>query len=159
VRGWAKALFGAIVIAAILGGMWAAFKPAVLVVPHPRPTPPPPRLEDAHAVVVLRRATAVRRATIACDGDHRAATGFWSGDPVAACSALASTRGALLAGPGCPRIPRRLTSLRVTGAFGARRFARQAPLGGCPDDKDWLAVSVFAEPVLGPQRKAADAGR
>jgi hypothetical protein len=156
VTGWVKTLFGATVIGAILGGMWAAYKPAVLVIPPPRHTPSAPRLDDAHAVVVLRRAGAVRRATIACDGDRRTATGFWAGDPLGACSALASTRGALLAGPGCLRIPPRLTSLRVTGAFGQRRFAHQAPFGGCPDDGDWLAVSVFAVPVLGPQRKADD---
>lgn len=156
-----KTLVGVVVIGAILGGMWAAYKPAVLVVPPTRltPTRPPPRLDDAHAAVVLRRAGAVRHATIGCDGDRRTATGFWVRDPVGACSALASTRGALLAGPGCGRIPPRATSLRITGAFGRRTFAHQAPLGGCPDDAQWLAVSVFAEPVLGPQRKAEDPQR
>lgn len=152
--GWAKALVGVLVIGAILGGMWAAYRPAVLVVPPSRVTPPAPRLDHARAVVVLRRAGAVYRAGIACNGDSRTATGFWSGNPLGACSALASTRGALLSGPGCPRIPRGLTSLHVSGAFGSHRFTHQAPLGGCPDDSQWLAVSVFAEPVLGPQRKA-----
>jgi hypothetical protein len=152
-----KALLGAVLIGGILGGMWAAYKPPVREIPPPKRTPPAPRLDDAHAVVVLRSARTVRRAAIACDGDRRMATGFWAGNPLGACSALASTRGALLAGPGCPRIPPRLTSLRVTGAFGRRTFAHQAPFGGCPDDADWLAVSVFAAPVLGPQRKADEA--
>jgi hypothetical protein len=138
--------------------MWAAFKPPVREIPSTpaQHTPAPPRLDNARALVVLRRAGAVRRAAIACDGDRRTATGFWAGSPIDACSALAGTRGALLAGPGCPRIAPRLTSLRVTGAFGTRRFAYQAPFGGCPDDRDWLAVSVFAEPVLGAQHKAGD---
>jgi hypothetical protein len=156
--GWAKALLGAVMIAAVLGGMWAAFQPAVRVIPTPTPTPAVPRLADAHAVVVLRHTGAVQRATIACDGDHRAVTGFWAGDAVGACSALASTRGALLGGTGCPKLPPRMTSLRITGAFGPTTFHYQAPFGGCPDDEQWLAVSVFAQPVLGPQQKASGAG-
>ncbi len=156
---WVKALAGVIAIAAVLGGMWATFKPAVRVLPPPpATTPEPPRLDDTHAIVVLRNRGTARRATIACDGDRRTATGFWAGDPLGACDALASTRAALLAGPGCARIAPRETSLHIVGAFGRRAFDHQVPFGGCRGDDDWLAVSVLASPVLGPQRKAEDAG-
>jgi hypothetical protein len=64
----------------------------------------------------------------------------------------------LLAGPGCARIAPRETSLHIVGAFGQRAFDHQVPFGGCRGDDDWLAVNVFASPVLGPQRKAQDAG-
>jgi hypothetical protein len=155
VNGWVKALIGALLIGGILVGVWAVSP--LHPVPSPKPTPAAPNLDDAHAVVVLRRSDTVRRATITCDGDRRAATSFWARDVPGACSALASTRGALLSGPGCPEISPRQTSLHVTGAFGSRRFDHQVPFGGCPDDADWLAVNVFASPVLGPQRAANDA--
>jgi hypothetical protein len=151
-----RALIGALLIGGILVGVWAASP--LHPVPSPEPTPAAPNLTDAHAVVVLRRAGAVQRAGITCDGDHRSATGFWADDVPGACSALASTRGALLAGPGCPQIAPRQMSLHVTGAFGERKFDHQVPFGGCPDDADWLAVNVFASPVLGAQRAADDAG-
>jgi hypothetical protein len=155
VTGWVKALIGALLIGGVCAGVWAV-SPLHPVAP-PEPTPVAPKLDDAHAVVVLRRAGAVQRATITCDGDRRTATGFWAGDAPGACSALASTRGALLAGPGCRVAPKQM-SLHVTGAFGDRRFDHRVPFGGCDDDADWLGVNVFASPVLGPQRAVEDAG-
>jgi hypothetical protein len=155
VTGWVKALIGALLIGGILAGVWAVSP--LHPVPAPEPTPAAPELDDAHAAVVLRRSDRVQRAAITCDGDHRTATGFWAGDVPGACSALAGARNALLAGPGCPEISPRQMSLHVTGAFGSRRFDHQVPFGGCPDDADWLAVNVFASPVLGPQRAIDDA--
>ena len=69
-------------------------------------------------------------------------------DPATACDALASTRGALLSGPGCPRAGRRYVGITATGSFGGRDFAHRAVRGGCPDPDGWLAVNVLGLPVL-----------
>jgi hypothetical protein len=109
-------------------------------------TPEPPHLDDARAVVTVRGAG---RAAITCDGDRRTATGFWAANPVRACDALASTRGALLEGPGCASPP----TLHAVGAFGSRRFDRR----GCRNTEDWLTVAALAVPVLDPAQKLDDA--
>ena len=148
-------MLGTLVIAGVLGGLWAAYRPIVPSVVETDPPPRAPVLHDAHARVLLRvpdRAGPLR-ASVVCDGDRRRADGFWRADPREACEALRSTRGALLAGPGCRRLDTRRVRLVVTGRFGARRFAHRAQRGGCPDDKAWLAVNVFVAPVLRPDQR------
>jgi hypothetical protein len=158
--GRARVAVGALVIAGVLGGLWVAYRPSV---PHVVETAPParvPLLHEAHASVLLRVPQRRRplRASIVCDGHRRRADGFWRADPSGACDALASTRGALLAGRGCRRLDARRVRLVITGRFGARRFAYRAQRGGCPSDETWLAVNVFATPVLGPERRIVAAG-
>jgi hypothetical protein len=70
-------------------------------------------------------------------------------DPARACDALASTRGALLEGPGCASHP----TLHAMGAFGSRRFDRRA----CRDTEEWLTVAALAVPVFDPAQKLDDA--
>jgi hypothetical protein len=41
-------------------------------------------------------------------------------DPATACDALPSTRGAVLSGPGCPRIGRRRVGITATGSVSGR---------------------------------------
>jgi len=60
-----------------------------------------------------------RHASIAGDGDGRRASGFWSADP-ATCDALVSTRGALLPGPGGPRVGRPRVGITATGSLASR---------------------------------------
>jgi hypothetical protein len=147
---------GASLIAGILGALWVAYGPRT-------PDPPaeqraPVRLAAADAVVRVREGSKTRRASISCHGDRRRASGFWADDPVQACDALASTRGALLSGPGCARVGRGRVIIAATGSFGARRFAHRAVRGGCPDLDDWLAVNVLATPVLKPDQELEPAG-
>jgi hypothetical protein len=147
---------GAALIAGILGALWVAYGPRT-------PDPPaeqraPVRLAAADAVVRVREGSKTRRASISCHGDRRRASGFWADDPVQACDALASTRGALLSGPGCARVGRGRAIIAATGSFGARRFAHRAVRGGCPDLDDWLAVNVLATPVLKPDQELEPAG-
>jgi hypothetical protein len=147
---------GAALIAGILGALWVAYGPRT-------PDPPaeqraPVRLAAADAVVRVREGSKTRRASISCHGDRRRASGFWADDPVQACDALASTRGALLSGPGCARVGEGRVIIAATGSFGARRFAHRAVRGGCPDLDDWLAVNVLATPVLKPDQELEPAG-
>jgi hypothetical protein len=146
---------GVALIAGVLGGLWIAYGPRTPDPPEQRPAPV--RLAAADAVVRVREGSAMRRASISCDGDRRRASGFWAEDPVQACDALASTRGALLSGPGCARVGRGRVSLTATGSFGARRFAHRA-VRGCPDPDGWLAVNALATPVLGPDQELEPAG-
>jgi hypothetical protein len=157
-RTWAKLTVGVLVIGGTFALLWAAFRPSVNDTVHVRPPPAPPRLHRTYAVVLLQRANSQRlwRATIACDGTRRTARGFWASDPVVACDALASTRSALLAGPGCRRTLPTLDRLHVIGAFGRRRFDHRQQLGGCPDPQGWLDVDALGTPVFAPQREATD---
>ena len=148
---------GVSLIAGVLGALWVAYGPR---------TPDPPgkqrapvvRLAAADAVVRVREGSETRRASISCNGDRRRASGFWAEDPVQACDALASTRGALLSGPGCARVGRGRVTIAATGSFGARRFAHRAVRGGCPDPDDWLAVNALATPVLESDQELEPAG-
>jgi hypothetical protein len=160
-RTWAKLTVGVLVIGGTFALLWAAFRPSVDSTVEVRPPPRPPPLHGTHAVVLLRRAGSQRlfRATIACDGARRSARGFWAATPGVACDALASTRSALLAGPGCRRTLPTRDRLHVLGAFGPRRFDHRQQLGGCPDPRDWLAVDALGTPVFAPQRQATDRPR
>jgi hypothetical protein len=153
---WGKLAAGTLIIGGTLVGLWAAFRPSVDPVVKPQPPPRPPALTATRATLLLHTAgsSAAHRATISCDGARRAATGFWRGQPAEACDALASTKGALLAGAGCRQLSPRRTRLQVAGAFGSRRFDLRQQNGGCPDPDGWLAVDALAAPVLVPQRKA-----
>jgi hypothetical protein len=159
-RTWGKLTAGVLVIGFTLVGLWAAFRPSVDPAVPPKPRPRPPALTATRAVVLLQPAGSGtgHRATISCDGARRVASGFWRRDPAEACDALASTRGALLAGAGCRRLSSRRARLHVTGRFGSRAFDLRQQDGGCPDPDGWLAVNALAAPILVPQRKAADAG-
>jgi hypothetical protein len=146
---------GVSLIAGVLGGLWVAYGPRP---PDPPERPPEPvRLAAAHAVVRVRDGSETRRASISCNGDSRRASGFWAEHPVQACDALASTRAALLSGPGCARAGRGRVTVTATGSFGARRFAHRA-VRGCPDPDGWLAVNVLATPVLEPDQELQPAG-
>jgi hypothetical protein len=149
---------GVLVIGGTLLGLWAAFRPAVDPTVHVVPPPRPPALRDARAVVVLRRSGEARRhrAAIVCRGARRHAAGFWAPDPRGACDALASTRGALLAGPGCAHPRRGSTWMLVTGSFAERRFVHRAVRAGCPDLQPWLAVEALALPALHVDRAVTD---
>jgi hypothetical protein len=146
---------GVSLIAGVLGALWVAYGPRT---PDPPPPAPVVRLAAADAVVRVRVGSETRRASISCNGDRRRASGFWAKDPVQACDALASTRGALLSGPGCARVGRSRVTIAATGSFGARRFAHRAVRGGCPDLDDWLAVNALAIPVLKPNHELEPAG-
>jgi hypothetical protein len=147
---------GVSLIAGVLGGLWVAYGPRTPDPPEKQPAPV--RLTAAAAVVRVREGSETRRASISCDGDRRRASGFWAADPMQACDALASTRGALLSGPGCARVGRGRVTIAATGSFGARRFAHRAVRGGCPDPDDWLAVNALAAPVLQPDQELEPAG-
>jgi hypothetical protein len=157
---YVRAAIGVVLIGGILVALWAMYGPRGAA-SEPSPTPAPPQLHGARAAVVLREPGGGRaqRAEIACDGDRRTATGFWARDAAGACDALAATRAALLAGPGCRRLDPGRTRLYVTGAFGSRRFDHRAQHGGCPDPDGWLAVNVLAAPVLPPERELDKAQR
>jgi hypothetical protein len=146
---------GVSLIAGVLGALWVAYGPRTPDPPRPAPVV---RLAAADAVVRVREGSETRRASISCNGDRRRASGFWAKDPVEACDALASTRGALLSGPGCARVGRGRVAIAATGSFGARRFAHRAVRGGCPDPDDWLAVNALATPVLKPDQELEPAG-
>jgi len=146
---------GGSLIAGVLGALWVAYGPRTPDPPQPAPVV---RLAAADAVVRVREGPETRRASISCNGDRRRASGFWAKDPVEACAALASTRGALLSGPGCARAGRGRVTIAATGSFGARRFAHRAVRGGCADPDDWLAVEALATPVLEPDQELEPAG-
>jgi hypothetical protein len=150
-------MIGVAVIAGVLGGLWVAYGPRTPEPPVEKPTPVP-RLAATDAVVLVRDGSDTRRASITCNGDRRRASGFWADDPGQACDALASTRGALLSGPGCARVERGRVTITATGSFGDRRFAHRAVRGGCPDPDDWLAVNALAMPVLEPDQELEPAG-
>jgi hypothetical protein len=156
---WGKLCLGVLVIGGTLVGLWGAFRPSVDPGIAVKPPPKTPPLRDARAEVVLSRAGSggERRAVIACNGASRRTTGFWARDPGGACDALASTRGALLAGPGCARPQRRYTRMLVVGSFAGRRFTHRAQRGPCPDVQGWLAVNALALPVLDPEQEATNA--
>jgi hypothetical protein len=158
-RTWGKLTAGVLIIGGTLVGLWAAFRPAVDPVVPVRPPARPPLLAATRAVVLLQPASSSRseRATISCNGLRRTASGFWRRNPAEACDALASTRTALLRGPGCRRLSPNRVRLRITGAFGSRRFDHRQQDGGCPEPDGWLAVNALAAPVLVPERKATDA--
>jgi hypothetical protein len=157
-----KVAIGVVTIGGILGGLWAAYQPTL-----PWETaaadlpPPPPRLHDAHATVLVRLAQSDRvlRATIACDGDRRSASGFWADDPGGACDALASTQHGLLSGPGCRRTLRGRDRLHAVGAFGQRRFDHRAQQAGCPDPEAWIAVNALASPVRPTEKELTEPQR
>jgi hypothetical protein len=156
-RDWGRLTLGVLLIGGILVTLWVAYG-ARTVEPAGEDRPARPRLADADAVVRVRVGAGTRRARIACDGDRNRASGFWAADPALACEALASTRNALLSGPGCPRIGRRQVGITATGSFGARRFAHRAVRGGCPDPDGWLAVNTLASPVLEPDQELQERG-
>jgi hypothetical protein len=158
---WGKLTLGVLVIGGTMVALWGAFRPAVDPVVEVTPPPRTPPLRDARAVVRLGHAGSARqvRATITCDGAHRAASGFWARRPAVACHALAATRAALLAGARCPRPRAGRTTLRVTGRFGARRFDHRVERLGCPSVQAWLAVNALVAPVIVPERAATDAGK
>lgn len=157
-RAWGKLTLGVVLIGGILAGLWAMYGPRTAGPPN-EPRPPLPRLADARAIVRVREGSGTRRAFISCQGDRRRASGFWGAAPAEACDALASTRTALLAGPGCPRLAPGQVGIAARGRFGARRFAHRAVRGGCPDPEGWLAVNALASPVIVPDRELEPAGQ
>jgi hypothetical protein len=153
---WGKLALGTLVIGGTFALLWAIYRPLLPWQTGPEELPGPPVLHRASATVEvsLARSAAVRRARITCDGKRRVATGFWAADAYRACDALASTRSALLAGPGCARTRRDRVRLHVVGAFGDRRVDHRMQEFGCPNHEDWLHVNALALPVLIPQREA-----
>jgi hypothetical protein len=152
-----RTVIGVLVIGGVLSGLWFAYGPRTAG-PSDDDTTPAPRLADANAVVRVSDGSGIRRASISCSVEHRTASGFWAADAVHACDALASTRGALLSGPGCARIGPRQVGLSATGSFGARSFEHRAVRGGCPDGDAWLDVNALASPVLGPDQELEPGG-
>jgi hypothetical protein len=142
---------GGLVIVGIYVVLWVEFGPRPAGPAAERPAHL--HLADATALVTVHTGSRTRQASIACDGKGRRASGFWAHDPATACDALASTRGALLSGPGCPRVGRHHVGITATGSFGGRDFAHRAVRGGCPDPDDWLAVNVLGLPVLEPDQE------
>jgi hypothetical protein len=154
-RTWAKVTVGLLLIGGVLIALWAEYRPSVKTV-RVTATPTPQPLRDTQALIVLsgpRRG----RAQVSCDGARRRATGFWRRDPAGACEALRSTRGALLAGPGCRKAAG--IALHVSGAYGSKRFDHRAQRAGCPDQDAWLAVNVLGSPVLKPDRELEKPGQ
>jgi hypothetical protein len=151
-----RLVVGTFLIAGIIAGLWAVYRPTVSGVVKVKPPPPPPRLHHARAVVLLAlaRTGRPRRAVIGCDGDRRTASGFWAGEALRACDALASTRTALLTGPACGAARTAYPRMRAVGAFEGRRFDRRAQQVGCADPDAWLGVDALASPILTPQRRA-----
>jgi hypothetical protein len=161
-RTWGKVTFGVLVIGGTLAGLWAVFRPSSGGVETEAIRPAAvPALHHARATVVLSapRSSRIYRAAIACDGRRRSATGFWARRPDMACDALAATRGALLAGPGCRRALPGRWQLHVTGSFGGRRVDHRAQHGGCPGPEGWLAVNALVLPVLPPEQELTAAER
>jgi hypothetical protein len=156
-RTWAKLTIGVLTIGGIVAVLWALYDPEPLKPVAPEPTPAPARLHAARATVVVSGAAA-GRASIRCDGERRSASGFWAGDAVRACDALAATRGALLSGPGCRRRDPGRVQVRIVGSVEGRRFDHAQQRGGCPDPDGWLAVDVLASPVLAPDSEADEGG-
>jgi len=156
-RPWAKPAIGVLLIGGILAGLWAAFGTRS-VEPTDTDRPAAVRLADAEATLRVHDGSGTRRSRISCDGDSTRASGFWAADPAQACAALASTRAALLSGPGCGRIGRGRVGIEATGSFGARRFVHRAVRGGCPDEEGWLDVNVLASPVLEPEQELEPSG-
>jgi hypothetical protein len=150
-RSWTRPAVGGLVIVGVYAVLWMEFGPRPSGSPDERPGHV--HLVDATAVVTVLSSSRTRHASIACDGVGRRASGFWAADPATACDALASARGALLSGPGCPRIGRHRVGITATGSFGGRDFAHRAVRGGCPDPDGWLAVNVLGLPVLSPDRE------
>jgi hypothetical protein len=152
-----KVVAGLLVVGT-LATLWAIYQPSLGTPDRVQPPPKPPLLRATHAVVIVdgTRTAPHRRASITCDGTRKHATGFWAREPGHACDALASTRAALLSGPGCltPRPGR--VQLRVSGRLEGRRFDHRAQEGGCPDVRGWLAVNALALPVIAPERQAKD---
>jgi hypothetical protein len=148
---------GALIIVVVLGGLWWVYRPIFPSTVETKPPPRVPLLRDAHATVDLRapQRGGALRASITCRGRARRATGFWRANALEACDALASTRGALLAGPGCARLSPGRIHLLVTGRFGRRRFTHRSQRGGCTSDAQWLAVNALVAPVVRPDQKLA----
>jgi hypothetical protein len=147
-RTWGKVTLGVLIIGGVLVTLWAINRPTVgSSTSAPTPTATAPPLEGARAAIVVRDGS-VERATITCDGTRRAATGFWAGARREACDALASSRAALLADPGCPTGTG--VRMRVTGRFGDRRFDHRTRRAACAG---WLAVNVLASPVVKPDQE------
>jgi hypothetical protein len=143
---------GVLLIGGVLGVLWAEFGPRD---PEPEARAVP-ELEGARATVELRDLPLPGQeaaATIECDGDDRTATGYWADDPLGACEALASTRGALTSGPGCAKLSPDRARMTVTGAFEGREFSHRAQRGGCPDPDGWLAVNALAGGLVPPDRE------
>jgi hypothetical protein len=156
---WVRAAVGALVIGGIFVWLWLEFGPRP--VGDADEEPPLPAITDSRAVLRVEHPNLGRTAsaTITCDGPSHAATGFWAHDPREACDALASTGGALVAGPGCRTTDGDELRLDVHGAFEGRRFTHRQQRGGCPDPDDWLAVNALVKPVTVPERKATEPGR
>jgi hypothetical protein len=157
---WRTAV-GVVVIGGILGGLWLTYRPEVRTAePGAAAEPAAPLLHKTRARLVVHGAgSGVRRATIACDGRNRSATGFWARDPVQACDALAAARGPLLTGIGCRSTDPRRVRLEATGVLEGRRFMHRQQRGGCPDPEGWLAVNALAGPAVGVlEREATDVG-
>jgi hypothetical protein len=157
----AKVTLGVLLIGGILVTLWATLGPRE---PDPLPEAKPPSLQDARASLRVLDYPLERNeasATISCDGDRRTATGFWADQPVEACDALASTRGALLSGPGCERLRRGRARMVVIGGFGTQRFEHRAQRGGCPDPDGWLAVDALVASLnlVPPDRALEEAAR
>ena len=150
-------VIGVLAIASVLVGLWIAYGPR-MPSPPGEERAPVPQLAAADAVVRVREGSDTHRSSISCSGNRRRASGFWADDPALACDALASTRGALLSGPGCPRVGRGRVTIAATGSFDARRFAHRAVRGGCPDPDDWLEVNALATPVLEPDQELEPTG-
>lgn len=147
-----------LLIGGILAGLWAQFGPRD---PEPEARVVP-RLEDARAAVKVQDYPLPEQqasATIACDGDDRTATGYWADDPLGACDALASTRGALLSGPGCAKLRPGRARMTVTGSFADRSFTHRAQQGGCPDPDGWLAVNALVSGLLPAEQEIEKAPR
>jgi hypothetical protein len=150
---YGKLLIGLLVIGGTIVTLWAIYRPSLPATVQVSPSPAPPPLQRARAVVLVRlaRSDLTRRADIRCHGRRKEATGFWAKDPAGACGALAATKGALLEGRRCPRLDPNEARLHATGAIGDRRFDVRQQHGGCPDPRGWLAVNALANPVLRPE--------
>jgi hypothetical protein len=156
---YGKLLIGLLVIGGTLVTLWAIYRPSAPTTVRVSPSPAPPPLHRARALVLveLARSDTVRRAEIRCHGRRKEATGFWAKDPAGACGALVATKGALLGGQRCGRLDRNEARLHATGAIGDRRFDVRQQRGGCPDPHGWLAVNALASPVLRPESELDEA--
>ncbi len=141
---------GVLVIGGIFVALWVEYGPRTF---GDDDEPAASLLADADAVVEVQEGSRTQRASITCHGEHRSASGFWASAVPDACDALASTRDALVSGPGCPRIGPDQVGIVVTGSFGTRRFTHRAVRDGCPDPQRWLEVNALALPVLGEDQE------